>query len=158
MENYTVKSIGRIRFSDGRAQIVLDPRYTSATAGLEGFSHLQVIWWFSHFDRDPDRSVLETEKPYKSAPGFLGTFATRSPRRPNPIALSCVEVLEIDRENGILTIGYIDAEEGTPLLDIKPYTPSLDRVNTPRTPDWCGHWPKDVESSGDFAWEEEFMF
>ena len=61
----------------------------------------------------------------------MGIFATRAPLRPNPIALSTAEVLDIDQANGILRLAYIDALDGTPVLDIKPYTPSLDRVETP---------------------------
>ena len=88
----------------------------------------------------------------------MGVFATRSPERPNPIALTACEVLNIDYENGIITIPFIDAENDTPVLDIKPYTPSLDRVENPVVPQWCNTWPKSVESSGDFDWSEVFNF
>lgn len=47
----------------------------------------------------------------------------------------------------------MDAEDGTPVIDIKPYTPSFDRVESPIVPDWCASWPKDVETSGDFGWK-----
>ncbi|MDR0958673.1 MAG: tRNA (N6-threonylcarbamoyladenosine(37)-N6)-methyltransferase TrmO, partial [Clostridiales bacterium] len=50
---------------------------------------------------------------------------------------------------------YIEAFDGSPVLDIKPYTPSLDRVELPNVPDWCSHWPKCYEQSGDFEWESE---
>ena len=88
----------------------------------------------------------------------MGIFATRSPARPNPIALTAVEVIQIDYENGIIRIAYTDANDGTPVLDLKPYTPSIDRVESPDVPDWCAHWPKNVEESGDFDWENEFNF
>ena len=68
--------------------IKLAPEYIPALQGLEGFSHLAVLWWFSEFDSEEARSVLETSRPYKNAPEVLGIFATRSPVRPNPIALS----------------------------------------------------------------------
>ena len=87
----------------------------------------------------------------------MGIFATRSPVRPNPIALT-VEIIDIDSENGRIHIAYIDANDGSPLLDLKPYTPSLDRVERPEVPGWCGHWPKSLEESADFAWENEFNF
>ena len=58
----------------------------------------------------------------------------------------------------MIGLSYIDAEDGSPLLDLKPYTPSLDRVEDPPLPAWCAHWPRDVESSGDFPWEDEFNF
>jgi len=61
-------------------------------------------------------------------------------------------------DNGVIGLAYIDADDQSPVLDIKPYTPSLDRAETPRVPEWCGHWPKNVESSSDFDWESEFNF
>ena len=64
----------------------------------------------------------------------------------------------MDLKNGIIRIDYTDANDGTPVLDIKPYTPSMDRVESPRVPKWCGHWPKSREESADFAWENEFNF
>lgn len=88
----------------------------------------------------------------------MGVFATRSPLRPNPLALTAVSVLDLDNQTGIIKIAYIDANDGTPVLDIKPYTPSLDRVENPQVPSWCDHWPKSVETSGAFNWAEEFNF
>ena len=88
----------------------------------------------------------------------MGIFATRSPIRPNPIALTAVEILHIDYEKGVIQIAYIDANDGSPVLDIKPYTPSLDRIEAPEVPVWCAHWPKSLEVSGSFAWEKEFDF
>ena len=101
---------------------------------------------------------MEAEQPYKNAPGIMGIFATRSPARPNPLALTAAEVLQLDLKKGIIRIDYTDANDGTPVLDIKPYTPSMDRVESPKVPEWCGHWPKSREESADFAWENEFNF
>lgn len=114
--------------------------------------------WFSDFDNEEARAVLETEQPYKNAPDKMGIFATRSPIRPNPIALTAVEVLDIDYQKCVIEIAYIDANDDTPVLDIKPYTPSLDRVENPSVPKWCAHWPKSLEESGEFDWENEFNF
>jgi tRNA (Thr-GGU) A37 N-methylase len=88
----------------------------------------------------------------------MGIFATRSPVRPNPIALTAVQAIEIDYEKGVIHIAWIDANDGSPVLDIKPYTPSLDRIEAPGVPEWCSHWPKSVEESGHFDWENEFIF
>ena len=76
--------------------------------------------------------------------------------RPNPIALSCVQVLQIDQASGAIEIAYTDAEHLTPILDIKPYTPSLDRVERPSVPQWCAHWPKSLEGSAEFEWSGVF--
>jgi len=153
-----LNEIGHAVCNNGEFKIILDEKYKKGLEGLNGFSHLQIIWWFNGCDNDEDRNILSIEKPYKKGPEEIGTFATRSPERPNPIAVSVCGVKKIDYEKGVLTFDYFDAFTGTPILDIKPYTPSADRVEHATVPDWCGHWPKNYESSGNFAWEKEFNF
>lgn len=158
MQEFQVHPIGQVKIKDGGIFVELEPEYIPALKALDGFSHINVIWWFSDFDNEAMRSVLVTPKPYRLAPAEMGIFATRSPVRPNLIAQSTVQVLDIDHQKGILQIAYIDANDGTPVLDIKPYTPSLDRVASPSVPDWCSHWPKSLEESADFDWENEMMY
>ena len=155
---YHVSPIGTISNNGAEAFIKLDPEFIPALEALDGFSHINVLWWFSDFADDQFRSITETEQPYKRAPETMGIFATRSPIRPNPIALTAVQITFIDYENGIIHIAYIDANDNSPVLDIKPYTPSLDRVEEPSVPQWCSHWPKSLDESADFAWENEFNF
>jgi tRNA (Thr-GGU) A37 N-methylase len=64
----------------------------------------------------------------------MGIFATRSPVRPNPILITSCKIKDIYKEEGIILIPNIDAEDGTPLLDIKPYIPSLDQILHPTIP------------------------
>lgn len=158
MNSFQVTEIGKISINDSGMFIQVEEKYIPALQALNGFSHLSVIWWFSSFDTAEARAVLETPKPYKNAPDIMGIFATRSPIRPNPLALSTVEVLHIDYPTGLIQITYIDADNNTPVLDIKPYTPSNDRVEAPAVPAWCAHWPASFETSGDFNWEDEFAF
>lgn len=158
MTTCNVNPIGTICNNDNGAWIEILPEYRPALQALDGFSHINVIWWFSECDNEAARAILEAEQPYKNAPGIMGIFATRSPARPNPLALTAAEVLQLDLKNGIIRIDYTDANVGTPVLDIKPYTPSMDRVESPKVPEWCGHWPKSREESADFAWENEFNF
>lgn len=158
MENYYVKPIGTIHVQGEDMFIEMEEAYREGLEGLDGFSHIDVFWWFSEFDNEAARKVVAGTQPYKHTPEVMGVFATRSPIRPNPIALTPVSVLEIDYQKGIIKIPYIDANDGTPVLDIKPYTPSLDRVENPKVPSWCDHWPKSVEESGNFNWEDEFNF
>ena len=158
MNNYQVHPIGKIQNNEEGCLLIINPEYIPALQALDGFSHLNVIWWFSDFDSEEARSVLQTPQPYKNAPETMGIFATRSPVRPNPIALSTSEIIHIGYQNGIIQLAYIDANDGTPVLDLKPYTPSLDRVETPGVPAWCGHWPRSIEASGDFDWEDVFNF
>jgi len=158
MEQFTVKSIGKVCVDANGTHLKLDKEYIPAITNLDGFSYINVLWWFDQSDNPDSRSKLIEKSPYKNSPDMLGTFATRSPERPNPIALTCAYVTYIDIENGIIGLAYIDAEDGTPVLDIKPYTPSLDRVENPSVPQWCSSWPKSVETSGDFDWSSVFNF
>lgn len=158
MKTYEVHAIGTICNNKKGAFIQLEEAYIPALKALDGFHHIQVFWWFSDFDNAHFRSVLEMAQPYRNAPEKMGIFATRSPVRPNPIALTTVEIIHIDYVNGVIQLAYIDANHNTPLLDIKPYTPSMDRVENPCVPEWCNHWPLSLEASASFAWDHEFNF
>ena len=157
-QHFVLTSIGVVRAGGEGFRLELAPRYAEALRGLSGFSHLQVLWWFSGCDTEADRGRLCEQRPYRRGPDLLGVFATRSSARPNPIALSCCAVTGLDAARGAVELAYIDARDQSPVLDIKPYTPSLDRVERPAVPAWCRGWPADVETSGDFDWASEFNF
>jgi len=157
-EDMKLNPIGSVRNYNGEFKLKIDEKYSDALKGLDGFSHLQIVYWFNGCDNELDRNVLINEKPYTKGPEQIGTFATRSPERPNPIGITVSEVKNINYESGEIELYYIDAFEGTPILDIKPYTPSIDRVNNSKSPDWCSHWPKSYEESENFDWEKEFNF
>lgn len=115
--------------SELRAEIVFEPEYRNADAlrGLDGFSHLWIIWEFSEAKRDNWSPTVRP--PRLGGNTRMGVFATRSPFRPNPIGLSCVEILGIrhDRELGpVIEVGGADLMDGTPIYDIKPYIPYAD--------------------------------
>lgn len=115
--------------SELRAEIVFEPEYRNADAlrGLDGFSHLWIIWEFSEAKRDNWSPTVRP--PRLGGNTRMGVFATRSPFRPNPIGLSCVEILGIrqDREFGpVIEVGGADLMDGTPIYDIKPYIPYAD--------------------------------
>ncbi len=158
MNTITLTPIGTIQQRDHRPAIVLAPPYTPALQGLAGCGHVQVLWWADRCDNPADRRTLVETRPYKRGPARLGVFALRSPERPNPIAVSNAPVAAVDEAAGIVFLHYIDAFPGTPVLDLKPYTPSLDRIERPVTPEWCRHWPQSVEESADFDWTAEFNF
>lgn len=158
MTHFEVFSIGKIQNNEKGTFIEIESRFIPALTALEGFSHINVLWWFSNSDNKNARNTLQTPQPYKNAPKTMGTFATRSPNRPNPIALTTSEIIYIDYEKGVIQITFIDADNNSPVLDIKPYTPSLDRVETPDVPKWCSHWPKNTEESGHFDWDDVFNF
>lgn len=154
---YQLVTIGVVHAGADGFAIEIEPAFRPALDGLENFSHLNILWWAHCVDEPHLREVVVCDQPYQKAPATLGLFATRSPLRPNPIALSIAPLLHIDRAQGRIQVAYLDAEDGTPVLDIKPYLPALDRVQAVSTPDWCQHWPQWYEESGDFDWEAEFV-
>ncbi len=111
------------------ATVVFEPEYRNADAlrGLEGFSHLWLIWEFSKAKRDTWSPTVRP--PRLGGNRRLGVFATRSPFRPNPVALSCVRLLSIrqtDSDGTVLVVAGADLMDGTPIYDIKPYIPYAD--------------------------------
>jgi tRNA-Thr(GGU) m(6)t(6)A37 methyltransferase TsaA len=108
------------RESDAVCTIEVDPRWAAALTGVETCTHLVVLYWMNRSRRD---LVLQVPRHYGVG---RGTFALRSPARPNPIALSVVRLVGID---GIkLSVVGLDCLDDTPLLDIKPYFASTDAV------------------------------
>ncbi len=109
------------------AAVVFEPEYRdpSAFRGMEGFSHLWLIWEFSR-----SRGWSPTVRPPRLGGNKrLGVFATRSPFRPNPLGLSCVRLVEVrqDRALGpVLVVAGADLMDGTPIYDVKPYLPYAD--------------------------------
>lgn len=112
-----------------RAAIVFEPPYRvpEALRGIEGFSHLWLIWEFSKNRREGWSPTVRP--PRLGGNKRLGVFATRSPFRPNPIGLSCVKLerVELDTPDGpVLVVSGADLVDGTPIFDIKPYIPYAD--------------------------------
>ena len=112
-----------------KARVVFEPDYRNPDAlrGLEEFSHLWLIWQFSQAVRDTWSPTVRP--PRLGGNARMGVFATRSPFRPNPIGLSCVRLvgMEKDPELGhVLVVAGADLMDGTPILDIKPYLPYAD--------------------------------
>lgn len=112
-----------------RGTVVFEPEYRDAQAlrGLEEFSHIWLLWEFSEARRD---TWSPTVRPPRLGGNVrMGVFATRSPFRPNPIGLSCVTLLGIEkdpRRGHVLKVGGSDLKNGTPIYDIKPYLPYAD--------------------------------
>lgn len=153
----SITPIGKVLKENGMFIIELEKEYLPALEGMEGFSHLQIVWWGHLLDKPENRKVLTTNKPYKTGPEVLGIFATHSPVRPNPLLITTIAVAGFDKSKGRISTWYIDAEPGTPVLDIKPYHKN-ERIRDCRVPDWCSHWPEWYEDSATFDWQKEFNF
>jgi tRNA-Thr(GGU) m(6)t(6)A37 methyltransferase TsaA len=108
------------RLSDTVSEIVIDPPYRPGLFRVGGKKHLFVLCWF---DR-ADRTALRATPPHN--PVEHGVFATRSPDRPNPVAISVVDLL--GEHEGVLTVRGLDALDGTPVIDIKPYSKEIDAL------------------------------
>jgi tRNA-Thr(GGU) m(6)t(6)A37 methyltransferase TsaA len=101
-----------------RGTVTVDEEFAGALEDLQGFSHIILLY---HFHRSKGYSLKVT--PFLDT-SLHGVFATRAPRRPNPIGLSVVRLVEIRKNE--LTVENLDVVDGTPLLDIKPYIPEMD--------------------------------
>jgi tRNA-Thr(GGU) m(6)t(6)A37 methyltransferase TsaA len=114
------------------SEIVINPELVEALDNLDEFSHIIVLFWTqrNHKVSTPNKIHL------KRNPGspLVGLFATRSPDRPNPVSKTTVKLLE--RKGGILRVQGLDAFDGTPVVDIKPYIPGYDSVDEAQVPEW----------------------
>lgn len=111
------------------ARIVFEPEYrvSEALRGIDGYSHLWLIWQFSEAVREDWSPTVRP--PRLGGNKRMGVFATRSPYRPNPIGLSSVKLVEIEHtksEGDVLIVSGADLLDGTPIYDIKPYLPFTD--------------------------------
>lgn len=111
------------RYSRENCIIEILPPYIPGLKDITEASHLIVLYWCDRADREK----LQTKTPYSDA--IRGVFACRSPSRPNPIAFCIVELLAVDGNK--LSVRGLDALDGSPLLDIKPYSPNIDALPTP---------------------------
>lgn len=114
-----------------RARIVFEPEYRNPDAlrGIEGFSHLWVLWIFSQNTSDGFRPTVRPPK--LGGNEHVGVFATRSPYRPNPIGLSVVKIesLETLPDKGLtIVVSGADMTDSTPIIDLKPYLPYADSI------------------------------
>ena len=116
--SYTMSPIGWIRKAEGKTFIVIDKRYQPALLGVENLTSVWVLYWFDRNDTPEKRGILQVHPRGDPSRPLRGVFATRSPLRPNLIALSSVQVLSV-RDN-VIEIDDIDAFADTPVLDLKP--------------------------------------
>jgi len=126
-DNYEVSSIGNIRNVNGNNYIQLDNMINITEM------YITVFWWFHKFDADKYRGVTECDPPYENAPRS-GIFATRSPVRPNPIAMTVARVIKIDKEKKRIYINDIESFDKTPCLGISEYDSRENCVYDSRVP------------------------
>ncbi len=141
LPSLTLKAIGTVQSEmrqplrrqskDIVSEIVVDRDLTEALDNLDDFSHIIVIYWMHQRSGPSPKKVRPMGNPERS---LMGVFATRSPARPNQVGKSTVRLLQ--RRDNILKVKGLDAIDGTPVIDIKPYIPGYDSVKNARVPSW----------------------
>ncbi len=143
---FSVRSIGTVKcavteMSQGgwakvESAIHLDPELAGGLQGLAGFSHVLVVFFLDRAQGfDPAKQLLRRPRGRDDLQE-VGVFAQRTKFRPNPIGITAVELLGID--GNVLKVRGLDALDGTPVLDIKPYMPPFDRMEDVKMPPWVG--------------------
>lgn len=152
---YQIRPIGTVRLTDEGCQLVIAEPYRAGLKQLDQFSHVIIFWWADQHDNDQDRAVVDTPLPY--APGVTaGVFACRSEYRPNPIAMSISPMFGVDVQAGTVILPWLDAEDGTPIVDLKPYVPISDRVREVQVAPWFKGLPEWMEDAATFDFEAFF--
>jgi tRNA-Thr(GGU) m(6)t(6)A37 methyltransferase TsaA len=141
--SFTVRAIGRVRspvaeavdsdWGSVESRIVLEPEHRPGLRGLDEFSHVLVVALLHGARFEPARHLVRRPRGLAEMPE-LGIFAQRAKDRPNPIGITVVPLLAVEPD-GIRVRG-LDAIDGTPVLDLKPYFPDFDAAESPRVPEW----------------------
>jgi tRNA-Thr(GGU) m(6)t(6)A37 methyltransferase TsaA len=128
-----IKQPIRHGWSEVISEIVIDGSLTEALDGLDEYSHLIVLYWMHQLPTGRQLS-LKVHPMGKPELPLVGRFATRSPSRPNPLGQATVKLLE--RRSNILKVKGLDAVDGTPVVDIKPYISGYDSASDAKAPPW----------------------
>ena len=144
VENIELEPIGFVKTNTIRkevkkrsnvSEIILREDLVETLHGIEDFSHLYVMFWMHEVPKEERKTVKVHPRGRRDLP-LLGIFATRTPHRPNPIGLTLVELIKVN--DNTLTIRGLDAYDGTPIIDIKPFD-MWDTTEDVKVPKW---WAK----------------
>jgi tRNA (adenine37-N6)-methyltransferase len=132
-----VQSPVREARDDGWGEVVseirIDEPYIPGLRSLKDFSHALIVFYMHQAGFDLQSDLVRRPRGLETMPE-VGIFAQRARHRPNPLGICAVEIVSV--KWSILTVRGLDAVDGTPILDIKPYVPSLDRVKNATAPEW----------------------
>ena len=134
LQSFSLAPIGMVRKNGEETSIEVYDDFAAGLLGLEGFSHIFVFYWFDQNDTTEKRKTLRVHPRKDPRNPLTGVFATHSPRRPNPIALTLCKIVAIT--GNIIALEEIDAYDGSPVIDIKCYIPAAVEDKDVRQPDW----------------------
>lgn len=142
-DEITIKPIGVVRctrtdkgdenWGAVESEVVLRPDLAAGVQGLAGFSHVIVVTWLHDVGFDAARDLMRRPRGREDMP-LLGIFAQRAACRPNRIGITAVRLIDVQADR--VVVRGLDAIDGTPVIDIKPYGPVFDRVDDARVPEW----------------------
>lgn len=135
---FRLRPVGTIRQREGSRVLQVFPEFRRGLLGIEGFSHIWVLYWFHENDEPGPRAILEVHPRRDPRNPLTGVFGSRSHMRPNLIGMDLCEVMEVRKDAGEIVVKGCDARDRTPLLDIKPYLPYSDSAREVRLPRWAG--------------------
>jgi tRNA-Thr(GGU) m(6)t(6)A37 methyltransferase TsaA len=143
-ERIEATKANRRRVKEAVSELVIDSRWEDLLDGIDGFSHILVLYW-PHL-LDPDRRNMRKVHPMgREDLPLQGIFATCSPARPNPVLVSAVSL--IARKGNVLVVKGLDAVDGSPVIDVKPYSKSYLAVENLIVPAWMEQIQRELESS-----------
>ena len=123
-----------------KSKIILNSDYIGALLGLENFSHAVIVTYLHQAKYEKEKHLKRRPRNLETMPE-VGIFSQRAKDRPNPIGITAVEIISVGDDH--LEIKGLDAINETPVLDIKPYYPQHDRIDSPKVPEWVDRLMKD---------------
>ncbi|MCF8373919.1 MAG: TrmO family methyltransferase [Bacteroidales bacterium] len=141
---FKIYPIGFVKKQVTGNTIEIDEEFRDGLLELENYNYMHVLWWANDYDTQDQRKLVQVDIPYSKEKIKAGVFACRSPQRPNLVMNSVCKIVGINHKKGRIFIENIDANNSTPVIDIKPYIHCNDRVKDARVPRWFptewGEW------------------
>jgi tRNA (adenine37-N6)-methyltransferase len=126
--------VGTVKRSGDKIILEIGPEFAPALLGLKDFSHLWVFYWFHENDNPEERRTLQVHPRRDPANPLTGVFACRAPARPNLVGFTACRILKVDGNR--VEVADLDARDGSPIVDLKPYIPEGDAIPAATTPAW----------------------
>jgi len=137
----SVRFIGEVKEVDGKFSVIrLYDEYCDGLLHIEDYSHLYILYWFHERDNEKHRQTIQVIPRRHGQTTLRGVFASRSPSRPNPVGLCIVRLHSFDGCE--IKVENLDAFQGSPIVDIKPYLPRNDIISDAKAPEWFNRGPE----------------